>query len=234
MNCDPETGLCKPAALTDNTMQDTAKYNDMEIIYVGDPMCSWCYGISPALKEVRDHYVPQGIEYKVVVGGLRPGGGDAWTPEFREMLKHHWQEVNTRSGQPFGYALFDKESFDYDTEPACRAVVAARPQLGDNEMEFFEAIQKKFYFESQDPKTLEFYQSICENMNLDYNAFQQRFNDPEVKKETYREFMLNREWGVKGYPSVFFRKGSELFAITYGYTTADHLEKQIEKLLEDN
>lgn len=233
INCDPETGLCMPAQLEGNKTEDTIKYADMEIIYVGDPMCSWCWGISPALREVRDYYAPKGINYKIVVGGLRPGGGDAWTPEFKDMLKHHWEEVNSRSGQPFGYDLFDKKHFDYDTEPACRAVVAARPQLGEKEMEFFEAVQRKFYVDNEDPKEVRFYESICKEMGLDFEAFKLRFEDPEVKKETYKEFTMNREWGVRGYPCVLFRKGDELFSITYGYTTTEQMKKQIEKLLEE-
>ena len=232
INCDPETGLCMPAQLSDDKTLDTTQYTNMEIIYVGDPMCSWCWGISPALKEVREYYAPKGINYKIVVGGLRPGGGDAWTPEFKEFLKHHWEEVNERSGQPFGYTLFEKDTFEYDTEPACRAVVAARPQLEEKEMEFFEAVQHKFYVDNEDPKEVSFYESICKDMSLDFTVFKQRFQDPEVKKATYQEFMLNREWGVKGYPSVFFRKDNELFPITHGYTTTEQMKKQIERLLE--
>ena len=29
---------------------------DKEIIYVGDPMCSWCWGFSPVLKRIEAEY----------------------------------------------------------------------------------------------------------------------------------------------------------------------------------
>ena len=77
-------------------------------------------------------------------------------------MKHHWQEVNERSGQPFGYDLFEKDYFNYDTEPSCRALVAARSMVKDNELEFFEAIQRKFYVDSEDPNETAFYASICD------------------------------------------------------------------------
>ena len=90
---------------------------DEEIIYVGDPMCSWCWGLSPQLNALQRYGQQLGIPFSLVMGGLRPGGGEAWNADFKGFLKHHWEEVTQRSGQPFGYGLFDLEDFNYDTEP---------------------------------------------------------------------------------------------------------------------
>lgn len=133
--CDPATGLCTPAPLSE-VVEAPSFRDDVEIIYVGDPMCSWCWGISPALNQLKSTAEANGIPYRIVLGGLRPGGGDAWNEDFRNFLKHHWEEVNQRSGQPFGESLFDLEQFDYDTEPACRAVVAARQLAPELESRF--------------------------------------------------------------------------------------------------
>jgi len=42
------------------------------LIYVVDPMCSWCWGFSPVLKELMRQYQGQ-ISFQLMVGGLRPG-----------------------------------------------------------------------------------------------------------------------------------------------------------------
>ena len=39
-----------------------------KLIYVGDPMCSWCWGFAPEIESLADDY-----PIEVVVGGLRPG-----------------------------------------------------------------------------------------------------------------------------------------------------------------
>ncbi|MFQ5523922.1 MAG: DsbA family protein, partial [Acidimicrobiia bacterium] len=39
-----------------------------KLIYVGDPMCSWCWGFAPEIEDLADEY-----PVEVVVGGLRPG-----------------------------------------------------------------------------------------------------------------------------------------------------------------
>ena len=43
---------------------------DFEFVYVGDPMCSWCWGFAPVLERMQEVY---DVPLRVVVGGLRPG-----------------------------------------------------------------------------------------------------------------------------------------------------------------
>ena len=86
-----------------------------EIIYVGDPMCSWCWGISGELSQLVDKYKDQ-TSYRVIVGGLRPGGSETMA-ELGDFLKHHWEQVNEKSGREFSYEILSDSSFIYDTEP---------------------------------------------------------------------------------------------------------------------
>lgn len=230
--CDPETGICTPSSLEELASIGTdPEGNKTEIIYVGDPMCSWCWGISPDLVKLRDHYRKEQVAFRILVGGLRPGGGDPWDDQMKSFLKHHWQEVNQRSGQPFGYDLFEKENFNYDTEPSCRALVATRSMVKDDELEFFEAIQRKFYVESQDPNETSFYSSICDEFKINFGDFVSRFESDEVKHETTNEFNLNRSWGVRGYPSVLLLHNDQLHQIAYGYSTFDRMRELVENVM---
>ncbi len=231
INCDPETGICEPAAL--NLPSDNIQIEeDKEIIYVGDPMCSWCYGLSNHLRKLKDHF-PQ-YKFKIVVGGLRPGGGDKWDDSMKKMLKHHWEEVHKRSGQPFGYKLFDLEEFNYDTEPPCRAVVASRKWMGDRELDFYEAVTKKFYVENEDPADVNFYESICKQFNIPYQDFLAEFLSEEVKRKTFGEFQLNRQWGVRGYPNVLFRLKEELYQVSPGYSEFETMKNIVDKIVAED
>lgn len=221
-DCDLETGVCAPAPLAGEDTPAT-RAPDMELVYVGDPMCSWCWGIAPQLERLREHAIGREIPFRLVVGGLRPGGGDEWNAAFKQFLEHHWREIAERTGQPFGFDLLRRESFHYDTEPACRAVVAARPFVGERELEFFSAIQRKFYVDNEDPKALDFYPSICAATGVDFAAFAQRFADRSVIEETLGEFRLNRSWGVTGYPAILVRTGDRKRPLARGYATFDEM-----------
>ena len=231
--CDPETGICTPSSFSDLESLGQGKIADKtEIIYVGDPMCSWCWGISPMLIKLRDHYQKREIGYRVVVGGLRPGGGEPWNDQMKDFLKEHWGHVTEMSGQPFGYKLMDREEFNYDTEPSCRAIVAARPLVKEKEMEFFEEVQRKFYVDSEDPSSSNFYASICDKFQINYGEFLNRFESVEVEQETRKEFNLNRQWGVRGYPYVILMHQDQLFLLANGYATFDQMNEQIESVLQ--
>lgn len=224
--CDPVTGICTPSSLQElNAVGKNEIPDRTEIIYVGDPMCSWCWGISPSLIQLRDHFIPEKIAFRILVGGLRPGGGEAWNDEMKNFLRHHWEQVQAASGQPFGYDLMELEEFNYDTEPSCRAVVVARPLVKEKEMEFFEAIQRKFYVESQDPNKSVFYKDICEEFDVDFTEFKTRFESEEARKETMEEFQLNRRWGVSGYPTIILLNNDKLHMIAHGYATFEKMRE---------
>ena len=229
--CDPETGLCHPIDIEGPTSHKVEKEDGKEIIYVGDPMCSWCWGISNHLIQLKDHYSK--FQFSIVVGGLRPGGGDPWNKKMKDFLKHHWDEVNKRSGQPFGDQLFQLEHFNYDTEPSCRAVVASRKWMGDYELDFFEAVSRKFYVENEDPNEMNFYQSICEEFAIPFDDFSTVFNSEEAKRKTLEDFQLNRSWGVRGYPTVLFRIDKQLYQVSGGYADFERMKLIIEEVLEN-
>ena len=228
--CDIKTGICEPSNINElyqiGTEVGTSK---IELIYIGDPMCSWCWGISPSLIKLRDHFAKEGLPYKTLVGGLRPGGGDPWNSEMKSFLRHHWDQVNDRSGQPFGYKLFEYENFNYDTEPSCRAVVTARHLLNVSEMELFEEIQRKFYVDSEDPTQVNFYKSICQKFDVDFHKFEKFFNSDETKQETNREFILSRNWGIQSYPAVILRSENKLTYIAQGFSTFEDMKSNVSK-----
>ncbi|WP_052184104.1 DsbA family protein [Psychroserpens sp. Hel_I_66] len=229
MVCDPVTGLCElPDFESEATKQDWN--DDEEIFYIGDPMCSWCWGISPQVNALKRFANQQHINMELIMGGLRPGGGQEWDAKFKSFLKHHWQEVNKRSGQPFNMDLLDKEVFHYDTEPACRAVITVRTVSPEKTLPFYELVQYYFYAESKDPKQLDFYKPICEKLDIDFTAFSEKFTSQTMKDATRADFIKTRELGVNGFPSIVYRKKDKFYTIARGYTEFDDIKKTILKL----
>ncbi|MFS4481731.1 DsbA family protein [Hyunsoonleella sp. 2307UL5-6] len=233
VQCDPITGLCK---IPDFEINDTAIVwnNDEELFYIGDPMCSWCWGISPQINALQRYATKEHIKFNLIMGGLRPGGGQEWDESFKQYLKHHWQQVSKRSGQPFSFSLFEKDAFNYDTEPACRAVVTARTLAPEKTLTFYELIQYYFYATSKDPKQLEFYKPICETLDIDFKVFSDNFNSKSIKAATKADFIKSRDLGIQGFPSVVFRQKDKLYVIARGYTEFDALKTSILKLKRKN
>ncbi|WP_370679600.1 DsbA family protein [Comamonas sp. GB3 AK4-5] len=207
--------------------------------YIGDPMCSWCWGISPALQALAAYCKDHHIDFSVHVGGLRAGGGDAWNAPFKAFLRHEWETIQRVTGQPFGFTLLDEAAFHYDTEPACRAVVAMSQLLAERKdasqavLAFFSGIQKQFYVDGADPKQAAFYRPLCTQAGVPYAEFLQHFLSPQAQAATLEEFQRCRSWGIRGFPSILLDRGGEMRLLASGHTTGTALMEKLESLLGD-
>ena len=95
------------------------------LLYVMDPMCSWCWGFAPVLESLAEQAAAAGVGLQLVLGGLRRDGV-AIDAAARVRYLGYWQAVNASTGQLFDFERGLPEGLVYDTEPACRALVTAR------------------------------------------------------------------------------------------------------------
>lgn len=232
MNCDNEKGLCNISPITskDRTSISSLTRNSFVVHYIGDPMCSWCWGISDVIIAVERYCRKQGFKFVITPGGLRAGGGDEWNENFKNFLRNEWSHINKVTGKPFNYSLLTLDRFSYDTEPACRAVVTASIINTDSKLNFFHEIQKKFYTESADPTELDFYKSICNKLNIDFTVFKEVFNSNLSTYETFAEFNLVRKLGVNSFPTILVEKKGKIHKIFSGYISEQDLINKISKI----
>ncbi|MDH3709700.1 MAG: DsbA family protein [Cyclobacteriaceae bacterium] len=204
------------------------------LIYIGDPMCSWCWGMAPELEQVADFCEHRELEFQIKVGGLRPGGGDLWDEKMKDFLRHHWDQVHAATGQPFSFKLLELPTFNYDTEPACRLVVAARKWLGQGNIQWFKQLQKTFYVDSLDLGDISNIRTICRQFDIDFQEFNDHFQSEEIVQATKDDFIETREWGINGYPSLVIKDQHQLTGISYGYSTFQKIRERLEHYLSAN
>lgn len=231
LNCNDEGFCLTPGAETDVVLSSSKIHKMGTIWYFGDPMCSWCWGISDELSRVIDHYKDT-LDFEMVMGGLRPGGGEEWNTEFKEFLRKHWNHVNMASGKEFSHDIFEREQFNYDTEPPSRAVVVVRFMYPEKAFDFLKKVSEKFYVQNQDPSEDEFYRGICEEMDIDYAAFKVLYHSQKFKQATFEDFRSAKEYGVLGFPTVLLEHKRRFTVITRGFNIAERLIDRIENVLE--
>ncbi|WP_195432264.1 DsbA family protein [Morganella morganii] len=233
MNCDKEKGICQIGdSLPDQPqiLPPESASSRVSFYYFGDPMCSWCWGGSETFSELERQCNSLNFNFNIITGGLRAGGGDEWNASFRQFLKDEWDHVAQRTGQPFTHKLLERAHFEYDTEPACRAVNTARHFLKSDELyNFFKAIQYQFYVLGDDPKEISFYQSLCEKYSIQLGEFEKVFKDSETKSETIKQFTLCRQWGIRSFPTVCFEYNGQLHPFIGGYIPPEYVGKLIKE-----
>jgi putative protein-disulfide isomerase len=198
--------------------------------YFADPMCSWCWGFSPVIQAVRDAY-REHMKVALVLGGLRPGETMSMTAKTRDEILHHWHQVHERTGQPFRFEHALSDGFIYDTEPACRAVVAAGGLEPTHSFTLFKAIQFAFYAEGRDVTQPDTLFDLAAGIGIDVVVFTQAFDSDDARAKTQAHFMQTRKAGVRGFPTLILQRGERLDRIVAGYMPLNTVRAEIDRLL---
>lgn len=208
----------------------------MKLIFVGDPMCSWCYGFGKEMTTIVET-MPD-VEVQVVLGGLAAGSTQVLDDAGKQFRLTHWARVEQMSGVQFNReALLARKNFVYDTEPVCRAVVTARLiEPLANLLKVFGAFQRGFYVDGLDTTNGEVLAGIgasalqAAGFDVDAQAFLAVWVSEEAIKATRADFTLTRELGVSGFPSLFVELDGKIGRLSSGYATAASVQQTLTRL----
>ena len=200
--------------------------------YFADPMCSWCWGFTPAISAIKESYSDR-LKIALMLGGLRPGTTEPVTPKFREETLHHWRDVHQMTGQPFAFEGAMPEGFVYDTEPASRAVIAVAGIDPEAIFPYFKSVQAAFYTQGRDVTKTETLAELAAQHNIDKPKFLERFESEDVKNKTRAHFRITREAGVRGFPTIVLQTESGQKLLTNGCRPLEELRPELEAWLAE-
>lgn len=199
--------------------------------YFADPMCSWCWGFSPVLEQIKSNYAER-INIALMMGGLRPGTVEPISNTMREEILHHWRAVQKMTGQAFSFEGALPEGFVYDTEPACRAVIALAELKPEQLFSFFRSIQSAFYIDQIDVTKAENLAALAVDLGVTAEQFLVQFSAADVREKTRQHFQGTRQAGVSGFPSLVVQQEAEFQFIAKGYRPFDEIAPLIEVWLD--
>ena len=200
-------------------------------LYIADPMCSWCYGFAPVIEGLARHFEGR-LPVEVMMGGLRAGNTRAMRSEDKDYIRKAWTNVGAATGRSFDMAFFDREGFVYDTEPACRAVVTARHLAPKKALAFKGRVSEAFYGRNRDMTDTEEIAAVAVASGFDEMAFRAAFLSPDVRNDTFRDFITAKQMGVEGFPCLLIGGESREYAlVTNGYRPIDGMIEAIEQWL---
>jgi putative protein-disulfide isomerase len=203
----------------------------MEMIYIAEPMCSWCYGFQPVISALAERFEAE-LPLRLMMGGLRAGNREAIGAADKDYVREAWTRVGAATGQPFDMSFFSRAGFTYDTEPACRAVVTVRRMQPRLALPFMARIQQAFYAENRDMTAPEEIAGVAEEAGLAQEDFALAFAAPETRNETLRDFLTAQELGIRGFPTLIAGSRSKGYAlVTNGYRPLEDLLEPLERWL---
>jgi len=206
---------------------------DRTLLYFADPMCSWCWGFSPVMEKIRAK--TDGLcQTVLMVGGLRPFTDHTMTDKDKSYVRNHWEHVAEASGQPFDFEFFARDDFTYDTEPACRAVVAVRRIDPDLAPAMLARLHRAFYAENMDVTDAGVLAGLAAEIGVPLGDFQIAFEDDSTKQETLADFHYAQRSQISGFPTLIgIAEGQTPVALTIGFRPWENMEPALDQWLAE-
>ncbi|MGD8515319.1 MAG: DsbA family protein [Granulosicoccaceae bacterium] len=203
------------------------------LYYIHDPMCSWCWGFKPVLAELVTE-LPREIEFKRLLGGLAADSDESMPEDMQQMLQATWQRIEECiPGTRFNFAFWTECRPRRSTYPACRAVIAARQQGEQFDVQMTEAIQRAYYTQARNPSDASTLIELAAELGLDVKAFRDALVSDAVEHQFQAEIAEAAGLGVEGLPALVLVDGASRRQIPVDYTDAAPMLELIEALRAD-
>jgi len=172
------------------------------LVYIHDPMCSWCWGFAPTFQQLRAQ-LPNSVGVQRLLGGLASDSDQPMPPAMRDYLQMTWHRIAEQiPGTRFNFEFWQACEPRRSTWPACRAVIAARRQDANSEERMIAAIQRAYYLEARNPSNEDTLVALARENGLDADRFAELLDDDGTHRELARELAHARSLGADSFPSL--------------------------------
>lgn len=217
LSCDIETGVCNimsPDAPSAQEVQDLETIQlpksskPIQMIYVTDPICCYCWEVEPALRKFMTLYAPY-MDTRIVMGGLLESW-EGFTDEGNGIhhpgdVGGHWQEAAKAHGMPIDGTVWNKEPIA-SSYPASILFKLVQQISDTSSRRFLRSVREEVMFYNRNVAK----DDVLANL-LDLNDRNGHKMVADMKTDDSRTLLeedlrLARQLGVTSFPTVILLK----------------------------
>jgi putative protein-disulfide isomerase len=210
----------------------------MELHYIFDPLCGWCYGAS-RLVQALARKLPAQVPLRLWPGALFPE-----PVRLEAGMRAHIVQADRRiaqlTGVEFGQAYLDRvgkpaNAITLWSVPVIAAIAAAPPE---RQLDMLHALQRAHYVEGRDLADGATLAAVARETGLDGAAFDARMRDPAHAQATSewigRARALMSRTGAGGFPAFVAEKDAKMMMVDHqaGYADPEALAVQLAELAQ--
>lgn len=197
----------------------------MQLLYVMDPMCSWCWAFRGPLEEFRQRH-PE-LPLRLLMGGLAPDSDTPMPAALRHKIEQIWHQIEQQTGATFNYDFWQQNTPRRSTYPACRAVICAGSLGGSGSAEkMADAVQLAYYQRALNPSDNSTLIQLAGEIGLDAAKFANQLSSNAIEQELQQQLGLVGQLGIGGFPALLLQQGQQLQPLALGYTSLEKLEQR--------
>jgi putative protein-disulfide isomerase len=202
-------------------------HSDSILYYIHDPMCSWCWGFKPVLKQLTQQ-LPAEIRLEYVLGGLAADTDQPMPVEMQQQIAATWKHIQqVIPGTEFNFDFWTRCQPRRSTYIACRAVIAAEQMQTGKGLAMLDAIQAAYYLQAKNPSDATTLITLAEELGLDVTEFEQRLDAEQTQQTLKQQINFARSIGADSFPSLYLQYQDDYHAIVLDYNHADVILEHI-------
>lgn len=205
----------------------------MQLLYVMDPMCSWCFAFQPELDAFLSQHPSAEVEW--IMGGLAPDNNQPMDENLRQTIASYWHQIEQQTQVTFNHDFWKLNTPYRSTYPACRAVISAERLNVKSAARMVKAIQSAYYKEAKNPSLEDTLIACAGAIGLDEEQFSEVLKSEETEQRLQQHLGITQQLQVRGFPALFYVDGNnQAYPLAMGYSQVAKLEQRFKKILEKN
>lgn len=203
----------------------------MQLIYVMDPMCAWCYGFQPELDRFLKNFPTAEVDW--IMGGLAPDTNEPMSESLRHAIASYWYEIEQLSQVIFNHDYWTLNTPYRSTYQACRAVISAEQLKAKSATRMVNAIQSAYYIEAKNPSLDKTLLDCAELIGLEDEKFWETLKSEKTEKQLQHHLHITRHFQVTGFPAlIYLDEGGKAYPLALGFCKSIELEERLKRIRE--
>ncbi len=154
----------------------------LQIAYIMDPLCGWCYAASPIVEQLRAEYGDK-LQWQIYLGGLIRDSR-VLGPRFREHILTASQHIEQITGQVIGAgfkALIEQPDSALDSRPASIAIYELILQGDANKtLDYIHRLQNHHFREGFSLNETDLLISATDGLLDDQSGLKKKLSEPKT------------------------------------------------------
>lgn len=207
--------------------------SEKRLVYIFDPLCGWCYGFSPVVRQLYDA-TKRRADWDVLAGGMVVGDRVGPIGLLADFLKQTIPRLEATTGVRFGQA-FHTQVLEPGTmvlsslEPS-RALQTVKILARDRAFTYAGLLQKALYEEGRDVTSLAVLGELAEQARV--VGFEIEYLKTDTYEATVDEFRSVAALGVTGFPTLVGFDNGEPRVFSRGWAPFDRVFEAVNRWLE--
>lgn len=207
----------------------------LTLIYAFDPLCGWCFGFHPVIKQLTDRFSDQ-LNLKIIPGGLATKENVKTVEEGYPNLLSLLPQAEKTTGITYGKnfkLLLEEGSYLMNSEPSCRIQNVVNELNPDIALEFAGRLQEAIFIHGKNLNEWDTFEEILSEFPVNLKDAKTLYQSENMKEITEQNFEWCAKHGATAFPTLLLQIGDEIGILSRGYRPFDTLESHLHHLLNN-